>query len=53
LTNLLEFFEEVFESKDEGKLVDVICLDLPRHLTKYLTKGWPKICKHIGLEGRY
>src|ERR1043165_5737992 len=53
LTNLLEFFEEVYERIDEGKPVDVIYLDFAKAFDKVPHKDWPRSCKHAGLKGRY
>ena len=53
LTNLLEFFEEVYERMDEGKPVDVVYLDFAKAFDKVLIKDWPKNYKHVELEGRH
>ena len=53
LTNLLEFFEEVYERKDEGKPVDVIYLDFAKAFDKVPHKRLAENYKHVELEGRH
>jgi len=53
LTDLLEFFEEVYETIDEGKLKVVIYLDFAKEFDKvYLIKDWPRVVNMWRLEGR-
>src|SRR6218665_3610474 len=50
LTNLLEFFEEVYEKIDKGKPVDVIYLNFAKAFDKVPhKKDWPKNYKHVEL----
>ena len=52
LTNLLEFFKEVYESKDEGKLVDVICLDFANAFDKVPRKRLAKNLQAWRIKGQ-
>ena len=52
LTNLLEFFEEVFEKIDEGKPVDVIYLDFAKAFDKVPHKRLIKKLQACGISGQ-
>jgi hypothetical protein len=52
LTNLLEFFEEVFEKIDEGKPVDVIYLDFAKAFDKVPHKRLAKKLQACGISGQ-
>ena len=52
MTHLLEFFEEVYDRIDEGKLEDLIYLDLAKEFDKVPHKKLAKNCKHVVLGGR-
>src|SRR6218665_3513513 len=51
LTNLLEFFEEVYEMMDEGKPVDVIYLDFAKAFDKVPHKRLAKKLQACGIRG--
>jgi len=52
LTNLLEFFEEVYEMIDEGKPVDVIYLDFAKAFDKVPHKRLAKKLQACGIRGQ-
>src|SRR6218665_2164632 len=52
LTNLLEFFEEVYERIDEGKLVDVVYLDFAKAFDKVPHKRLAKKLQACGIRGQ-
>ena len=52
LTNLLEFFEEVYERIDEGKPVDVIYLDFAKAFDKVPHKRLAKKLQACGIRGQ-
>src|SRR6218665_1192694 len=52
LTNLLEFFEEVYEMMDEGKPVDVIYLDFAKAFDKVPHKRLAKKLQACGIRGQ-
>jgi len=51
LTNLLEYFEEVYERIDEGKPVDVIYLDFAKACDKVPHKRLSKKLQGCGIRG--
>src|SRR6218665_2362688 len=52
LTNLLEFFEEVYERIDEGKPVDVIYLEFAKVFDKVPHKRLAKKLQGCGIKGQ-
>src|SRR6218665_1095520 len=52
LTNLLDFFEEVYERIDEGKVVDVIYLDFAKAFDKVPHKRLAKKLQACGITGQ-
>src|SRR6218665_2486396 len=50
LTNLLEFFEEVYEMIDEGKPVDVIYLDFAKAFDKVPHKSLARKLQACGIR---
>src|SRR6218665_2030398 len=52
LTNLLEFFDEVYERIDEGKPVDVIYLDFAKAFDKVPHKRLAKKLQACGIRGQ-
>src|SRR6218665_3866993 len=52
LTNLLEFFEEVYDRIDEGKPVDIIYLDFAKAFDKVPHKRLAKKLQGCGIRGQ-
>ena len=51
LTNLLEFFEEVTRKVDEGKAVDVVCLDFSKAFDKVPHGRLVRKVQSLGIHG--
>jgi len=53
LTNLLDFFEEVYDELDRNNSVDLVYLDFAKAFDKVPHKRLEKNCKHVEYRGVY